>query len=487
MKPPAIPDPARRRFLYQAPCAALSSISVLSTLLNLRLAGSLAAEDVDGNDCKALVCVFLHGGNDSWNVLVPRGSEYAAYANARSNLALAEDSLHNLEPPPPPVDDGRLYGLHPALGEIAAMYNGTGAFAGKRRAAFVTNVGTLIQPTTLPQYHAGSVPLPKALFSHSDQIEQWQTSVPQGLAQLTGWAGRAADVLHSMNSGQVSMSISLGGNNVFQVGAQTGQFVITPQGALGFVGGSDPNDPRNLLNIKNRTVKSLVEQTYRNTMDQAFATLTKNSVTAQEQFGQVFSSTVLPPAVEALFPAGNYLATTLRAVLRTIVARQALGLRRQTFFTGIGGWDMHGDLLGPHTGLLTTVSRALHAFQQGIEMLGLHNDVVTFTASDFGRTLRSNGRGTDHAWSGNALVIGGPVQGGRIYGTYPVFDQIGADLFGPLDVGYGGRLLPTTSADVYFAELLRWFGVPAGSMSYALPNIGNFWNPTGPAPLGFLP
>jgi uncharacterized protein (DUF1501 family) len=476
----------RRHFLYQAPCAALSSLSVLNTLVNLRLANSLAAADTGGPDCKALVCLFLHGGHDSFNFLVPRGAEYANYANARSNLALPEPSLRALNQAA--GNDGRLYGLHPSATHVADMFNGTGAYAGKRRAALVANVGTLVQPTSLTQYHAGSAALPKALFSHSDQIEQWQTSVPQGMAQLSGWAGRAADVIHSTYNAaaQTSMSISLAGNNVFQTGTSTEQFVITPQGALAFSPGQ-VSDPANVFNVKNLRLKNLVDQTYANATEQAFASLTKKSVDTQALFQSVFSSTTFPSAVDALFPQANYLAQTLRATAQTIKARQALNLRRQTFFVSYGGHDLHGELLNTHQGMVSYLDTALHAFQQALEMLGLQDDVVTFTCSDFGRTLRSNGRGTDHAWGGNALVMGGPVRGGKVYGTYPQFDQIGSDLFGPMDVGYGGRMLPTTSADAYIAEMLRWFGVPAGQMSTVLPNIGNFWNPSSATgPLGYL-
>lgn len=474
----------RRKFLGQAPCAALSSISVLNTLLNLKLATNASAQGLlPGTDRKALVCIFLQGGNDSYNMLVPRGAEYPAYATARSNLALAETNLRQLDQLP--AGDGRLYGLHPAMPQLQAMFNGTENFAAGRRAAFVANVGTLVQPTTLAQYHAGSVPLPKALFSHSDQIDQWQTSVPQGLAQLTGWAGRMADVLHAAaNTQQVSMSFAMGGTNVLQVGNNTEQFVISPSGALAF---SDSTNAANLFAVKNRALKSLMEQTYANTVEESFARVTKGSVQAQENFQTAFTAATLSPVVEALWPAGNYIASNLRAVLRTIVAREALGLRRQTFFVSFGGHDLHGELLNAQNGLLGLLDGALGAFQRALELSGLANDVVTFTCSDFGRTLRSNGRGTDHAWGGNVIVMGGPVQGGRVFGTYPQFNQVGADLFGPLDVGYGGRMLPTTSVDAYFAEMLRWFGVSSTNMPYVLPNVANFWNPgSATPPLGFL-
>ena len=190
----------------------------------------------------------------------------------------------------------------------------------------------------------------------------------------------------------------------------------------------------------------------------------------------------LMAAARDLFAERGFEATTLKAVVKTIKIRSLLGLRRQTFFVQYGGWDHHGELLETQADMLATLDAAIGAYQQALEMLGLQDDVVTFTASDFSRTLRSNGRGTDHAWGANAMVFGGKVDGGKIFGTYPDLT-----LDGPNDVGRGGRLLPSTSADLYFAELLRWFGVTPGNLPYVLPNVANFWNPnSGTAPLGFV-
>ncbi len=465
----------RRPFLRQGLCASISSLPVLNTLLNLQLANRTAAQDLlpGTTDRKALVCIFLQGGNDSYNMLVPSSpTEHSAYSNARSNLALPLNSLLPLTQLP--AGDGRSYGLHPSLTETAHAFNGTGPFSTNgRRAAFVANVGTLIQPTSLTQYQNGSVRLPKALFSHSDQIEQWQTSLPQGGTQLTGWAGRAADVLHSAaNTQQVSMNFSLSGNSVMQVGNQTEQFVISPSGALTFTQGNQA--PGDLFTLKNNGLNSLIGQTYKNTMEQAYARLTKGSADAQVFFQSAYNAAVPSAAASAAFPAGNYLAANLRTVLRTILAREALGLRRQTFFIGYGSWDHHGELLDTQSNMLAYLDAALGGFQRALDLSGLANDVVTFTASDFSRTLRSNGRGTDHAWGGNSLIMGGPVRAGRIHGTYPTFEQTGPDQFGPVDVGYGGRLLPTTSVDTYFASLARWFGVSESNLAYVLPNLPNF-------------
>jgi uncharacterized protein (DUF1501 family) len=481
---------SRRGFLRQLNCAAVGSSAILNTLLNLRLAGSVAAQG-GPLDNKALVCIFLSGGIDSFNVLVPwELSAYDTYASARGafgsdgGLALDRNALLQLAAP------SASYGLHPSCANLQAMANGTGAFAGKRRLAFVANLGTLVQPITKAQFNAwengqnAALPVPKALFSHSDQIEQWQTAVPQGMSQLSGWAGRCADILHGYyNTGSNSMSISLGGNNVFQVGNSTQQFVITPSGALSFEGdtGGAANNP---LLLKNAALRNTLDQTYSNLLTESFSRITRQSDDAQLLFQTQFdsASAQLGAAVDALFPANNYVATTLKAVVKTIKIRSLLGLRRQTFFVHYGGWDHHGELLNTQAGMLATLDTALGAYQRALEMLGLHNDVISFTASDFSRTLRSNGRGTDHAWGGNAMVFGGKIDGGKIFGTYPDLT-----LDGPDDVGRGGRMLPGLSADLYFAELLRWFGVSAGNMSHVLPNVANFWNPNSPSPpLGFV-
>lgn len=478
----------RRQFMGQASCAAISGVSALNALLNLKMAGSAAASG-GPTDRRTLVCVFLNGGCDSFNWLVPRdATRHGVYSTSRGNLALGSGDLLPLNQD---GGDGQLYGIHPSCAGFQELFNGLGGDTAKRRAAFISNIGTLIQPVTKAQYLAESVPLPRALYSHADQIDQWQTSVPQGLAQLSGWGGRAADILHSTaNSGQTSMSISLSGNNLFQVGNTTQQFVITSDGALTLTGQqSDPGgDPNNPLRLKNQASRSVIEQHYTNLIQDSYAQLSKTSLDMQEYFLQQFTS-YDDSAVASFFPAGNWLAQQFRAALKTIVLREQLGLTRQTLFISFGGWDHHGELLEAQAGMLSFLDAALTGFQKALDYLGtqtatagIQDSVMTYTASDFGRTLRSNGRGTDHAWGGNALVMGGPVQGGRIYGSFPDQSLDGGD-----DTGYGGRMIPTTSVDQFFAEMLRWFGVSAGDTAYVLPNINHFYTPgSGSLPLGFL-
>ena len=469
---------SRRHFFGRSACAAMSSLPVMNTLLNLQLAGRAAADGAP-TDHRTLVCIFLNGGMDSFNWLVPRDSaRHATYSTTRGNLALSTSEILSLNQD---GGDGQLYGIHPSCTGLADMFNGTGSFAGKRRLSVLANVGTLIQPVTKAQYLAESIPLPRALYSHSDQIDQWQTSVPQGMTQLSGWAGRTADLIHATaNANSIAMNISLSGNSLWQVGNNTTQFVVTDRGALTFTG-SEISDPLHPMRLKNSAHRSILQQNYANLMQQSYGQLTKSSIELQEFFLQQYNS-FDDSAVASLFPGTNYIAQQFRAAVKMIALRPALGLHIQTLFIAFGGWDHHGELLETQAGMLNTLNTSLTAFQGALEQLGLQDSVITYSASDFGRTLRSNGRGTDHAWGGNALVMGGPVQGGRVCGTFPDLTLESSD-----DTGYGGRMIPTTSVDQFFAEMLRWFGVPASGMSTVLPNIGNFYDVNSTSlPLGFL-
>ena len=478
---------SRRTFLRQFNCAAIGGSAVLNTLINLKLANSLGAQSAPDN--KALVCLFLNGGCDAFNVLVPSDPDrYSIYSTDRGpygtegGLALDRNSLLPLAAP------SDSYGLHPACANLQQMANGTGSFAGKRRLAFVANVGTLIQPITKADFNAwergsNTLPVPKSLLSHLDQVIQWQTAVPQGMSHLSGWAGRAADILNSSyNSNSAFMNVSMSGNNILQVGNQAQQFVLNPDNTLTFTGDSG-GAAYNPLALKNMALRNILDQQYTNILNQSFATITRQSDLDEQAFQQQFNSTnaSLDPSIDALFP-DTLLADLLKAVVQTLKIRSQLGLSRQTFFVNYLGWDHHSELLLTEANMLGVLDAAIGAYQQALELLGLANDVVTFTASDFGRSLRSNGNGTDHAWGSIAMAFGGPVDGGNVFGTFPDLTFNGPD-----DVGYGGRFLPSTSVDAYFAELLRWFGVPSGSMTYVLPNIANFLNPAATTPpLGFI-
>ncbi len=462
---------SRRTFLGQASCAAISALPVLNTLLNLRLAGSVAAAEAigDPNDYRALVCIFLNGGNDSFNMLVPRGpAEHAEYALVRQDLALPVDQLLPIHP----IDDaGRQLGLHPGLPEIQALFE-----AG--HAAFVANVGTLVEPTTKLTYGNGLARLPFGLFSHSDQTEQWQTSIPDQRSGV-GWAGRMADLIHDLNTNQsVSMNISLAGSNIWQTGNSVFEYAISKDGATELDGYRKYFLPgETLTQLRSAAVDSQLAQDYANVLQRSFARSERSALDAYEQFA---SATNLSLPAGAAFP-DSLLAEQLAMITRTVAGRGALGMSRQTFFVSVGGWDHHDDVLLNQGAMLPRVSAAIGAFYDALARLGLQNKVTLFIASDFGRTLTSNGRGSDHAWGGHSLVVGGAVNGRRIYGQYP-------DLYpdSPLDVGRG-RLIPTTSVDAYFAELALWLGVSKQNLPLVLPNIARFYDLAGSAPpLGFL-
>lgn len=471
----------RRSFLKKSTCGAMSSLPILSTLLSLKAANQAAAASLGaGSDCKTVVCVFLAGGNDAFNTMVPVDAQHAEYSASRSNLALAIKELLPINQLPD--GDGRSYGLHPSLTGFQELFNGYQGDSNKRRMAVVTNIGTLLEPTTKESYENESVSLPKALFSHSDQQQQWQTSVPQGMNDLSGWGGRMADVLHStLNTGQTAMSISLNGNNVFQTGNQTNPFVITPNGALVFEdgrynwpGGDHP------FTIKNDALRSALEEQHNNMVRQAFNDVMTTSIESQAFYQSVYE-TFDENSVSFNFGSTNYLQQQLGGALKSIALREQLGLRRQTIFVEGGGFDNHLELLNTHSEELQTVNEAAYSFQDGLETLGLQDSVITLFISEFGRTLRSNGRGTDHAWGGNTFVMGGPVAGGRIYGQFPSLA-----LDGPDDIGRGGLLVPTLSVDELYAEVLQWFGVSNTDLPYVLPNIENFYTIGSGAPIGFL-
>ncbi len=481
----------RRQFLGHASCAAISSLPILSTLLNLRLASSIAnAAPPAAGEYRALVCLFQSGGNDSFNVLTPYSgasatntSAFAEYQASRGNLKLLQAALHEIHPLNTP---GRTFGVHPAMPQLAALFE-----AGN--AAFVANVGTLIEPVqNRTQVAQMSKLLPLGLYSHSDQIEQWQTCVPHSRSGV-GWAGRMADLLKDLNSNQaVSMNISIDGSNVFQTGLTGAEYAVSPgDGVNAESGGATPltgyaadYDVNNgVTNAASTGVDGQLALQYSNLLQQTFQ---QKRRTAQDAYALYSTATAGTLPGNITFP-NTALGRQLRQVARALMGRTALGAVRQTFFVNRGGWDHHSDTLALQLGMLGEVDAAVSAFWQQLVALGLENQVTLFSASDFGRTLTSNDQGSDHAWGGNHFVVGGSVAGRNIYGSYPslaVNPDSGPEI-NPLDTGRG-RLIPTTSCDQFFAEMALWLGVPASSLPLILPNIGHFYAGGGTPPLGFL-
>jgi len=450
-------------------CASVGATTMLSGITNMGLLNAAAAVNrpvyTQGN-YKALVCILLSGGNDSYNMLIPRStSEYAEYADVRTNLKIPQEQILPINPLNP---DGKLYGLHPNMPNIQGMFN-TG------KLGFIANVGALVAPTTLSTFNADQN-LPLGLFSHSDQKKHWQTSIPQDRNAL-GWGGRLADILHTNNANQnISMNISLDGINVFQRGNIIQSYAIEPKNS-GSISLNGSNNNGFYQSLKRQTLDNLLDISYQNVLETAYA----SSVTGSKDSSLEFSSAIDNGTPFTTVFGEDNLSQRLNMVAKTIAARDLLNVNNQTFFVQLGGFDTHDNFLLEHGELMTTLDTALQSFYDALVELGVENDVTTFSISDFSRKLVSNGNGSDHAWGGHALVMGGAVSGQKIYGQYP-----NLYLGNSLDTG-DGRLIPTTSCDEYFAELALWFGASPADLSQILPNIGNFWTPTADSqPIGFI-
>lgn len=466
----------RRQFLRRSIAAALGGVSLYSAAGSLRLmAASLNAQRASAlAGYKALVCVFLFGGNDSFNTVVPvSGQAHTDYLASRG--ALAQTASLN---PLTPLDAGPTnYALHAAMPELAALFN-----AG--RAGIVANVGSLLYPITSAQYRAGSVPSPPQLFSHVDQQSQWQTSRPDD-ANALGWGGRVADLLHTANSGQVPMNITLSGNNAFQRGA-----VVTPYGMdpLGvgrmsyqdngeecWIAGSCSDNGAEKQALNEAAYNALIAPgTQVNVLERAYAGATSHSINNYQLLDTALGANA--PSWNTPFPESD-LGGQLQMVARLISARGALGMNRQIFFVSTGNYDTHTNQLDDQNGNLSELSQALKAFYDATVQLGVDSDVTAFTASDFGRSLAANASGTDHGWGGHHFVLGGAVQGGRFYGALPSLAPDG----NPDDTGWG-QIIPTFAVDQYAATLARWLGVDAGGIADIFPNLGRFAS----ADLGFM-
>ncbi len=461
---------SRRSFLrHSGGCAALSSGAVLNTLLQLQTFNTAVAAQSNA-DYKALVCIFLHGGIDSYNVLCPlEPNEYDDYRQVRSNLAL------NYDPNDPDNDDvheivdaasGRKFGMHHGLTRLAELFrNG--------KMAFLANVGSLIERTDMSSYQAKRN-LPLGLYSHADMIRHWQTAVPQSRTQLTGWAGRMADLLLDRvnQNPTISMNISLNEVNIFETGDTVVPYVIQDSGATrlnGYRGGWRFDKV-----LTDATDQILVE-TYRDLLEKTHAQTRRTAIDAAIAFNDATNNV----EINTPFP-NHYFGRQLKMVAKTIGARQALNQQRQIFFVSRGGWDHHAGLIGRQNAMLPEVDGGLASLYDALVELGVQNDVVIFTMSDFARTLSSNGKGSDHAWGGNHMIIGDSVRGGRIWGDYPTSLALG----NPLDTGRG-RLIPTTSVDEYAAELALWYGATNSDLDTILPNIRNFYGGSG-SPIGFM-
>jgi uncharacterized protein (DUF1501 family) len=425
--------------------------------LSSSLIGNAQAQTT-GEDYRCLVCIFMFGGNDANNLLIPiDASGYATYAAKRGPLQLP---LASLLPIPTAVTGGVPYALHPAMGGIQKLFQ-TG------KAAAIANVGPLAVPTTKAQYSNRSVQLPPNLFSHSDQQAQWQSSISDGGALRTGWAGRLGDLLQSSNSNRGATLISLAGNNLWENGTTLSSYKVSPSGNFGF-DFYKPNSGNDPLSI---SIGEILNAQRTHLFDREWVKTIERSLENQRVLTQSISTQQFSNA----FP-NSGLGNQLKMAARLIASRGALGVKRQTLFCSIGGFDTHGDdQMQRQQQLFGEISAALSAFYDATAQLGVADKVTTFTASDFGRNLASNGRGSDHGWGSHHLVIGGAVKSG-LYGTFP-----NQTIGGPDDVGQG-VWIPTTSVDQYAATMARWFGVAPAEIATVFPNASRFAS----TDLGFL-
>jgi uncharacterized protein (DUF1501 family) len=436
---------SRRSFLTTASMAAAGST------LGFRPFGMLNALAQTTSDYKALVCVFMFGGNDANNMLIPfDAAGYGNYSSIRGPLALPQSTLLQLAPQPN-------FALHPSMPEVQSLFN-------SGNAAFLANVGTLLSPTTGAQYAANQVAQASNLFSHPDQQLEWQNQM-QSAAGSSGWAGRMADKMNTQyNPGSlVPMIASLNGDALFCNGTTTSPVSVSPAGP-----GAPQCSDHSYCGGRQQTAQQFSTLSSGVSLIQADNSITNNAYAYNATLANALGS-VSP--LKTVFPtAGNPFAAQLQEVANLIQVRAALGVTRQIFFVGSGNFDTHGDQLPTQAALLAQVSPALGAFYQSLQEMNLTDSVTAFTCSDFARTLQPNSAsGSDHAWGSHHIILGGAVKGGKIYGTFPTLA-----LGGPEDAGTNGRWVPTTASAQYAATLAQWFGLPAADLAYVLPYINNF-------------
>lgn len=501
----------RRDFIRQAACAAVGTVGMSNALRDFRFINSALAQTGGAfTDYKAMVCIFLSGGNDCNNFIIPRGAGYSNYNASRQILAIP---LNEIESPTsgqptsltPLSNDGNDYGFHPSCIELANLFN-----TGKLATMF--NTGPLLYPITRDQYQKKTVSTPPQLFSHSDQVTHWQTSLPDQPPK-TGWGGRAADKMHpyqydlsyvgnTANQAQIALCTSLAGANTFEVGNDVQQYHVSTGGAVVLTSPYTAGTASH-TNRKNALL-GMLTQANPNLQVGAYGEVMNRAIVSADTLNTAITPTAATNYFTTAFP-NTTLGNQLKMVARLIAGRDTLKIKRQIFFVSVGGYDTHtaqignaqfaagtagSQIVGSHANLLNELSEAIGAFQAGVEQIAagafgggdLVNKVVGFTASDFGRTFPSNGQGSDHGWGSHHVIFGGDgtstgaVKGRRTYGQFPVLQ-----INGPNDTSTG-RWIPTTSVDQYSATLAKWFGVNPTNMPYVFPNLSRFATPD----LGFM-
>lgn len=494
--------------------------SMINVLTQLQLINSAAAADVGGNDVvgsdyKAIVCLFLRGGADMNNVLIPTiGNPQAAGYTADRDVVSIRNGVVDATLNPDGVDDtlpitvpgGDPFGLHPSLSNLASMY-------GAGEAAFVANVGTLAEPTTPQNY--GSVSRPRQLFSHSDQVTEWMSSIADQ-PYTSGWGARVADLFHDTwnPQSQTSMLITAAGNNQFMNGGDFNQYSVTSSGAISLASfgtnyanalENDGSYKTNTTGQRLKALEKIMAYSHNHVLEEGYNSVVRRAreneeivteaATVADELGLDFDTTWTN------FGADSGVADELQAVAKLIAGRDCLGNKRQIFFVDLGGWDNHQNINADLVGRLDSVDRAIGAFNQAMKDLAAadpdfeYDKVTVFQASDFNRTFTPNSAnsataGTDHAWGTHTFMFGGAVNGGDVYGTFPELAIRGAN---DVPSGSRGRWIPTTAVDQHAAVLAKWFGVPLGSgslseeMKTIFPNLDRFESiDASGANLGFL-
>jgi uncharacterized protein (DUF1501 family) len=461
----------RRSFLRNGTCGMMSSLPAINTILNMTLANNLAqAQGTPGEDYKALICLFFNGGNDSYNMLIPTTpEEFGWYELTRSNVGLEAPSASGAPYNPNaalPLNvtntPGRTFAIHPSMPDVADLFN-------QGNASFIANIGTLVEPVpSVAAFNTGIYRIPVSTGAHNTQQTAWQTGLPQFASSNTGWFGRTADIINLRKNpaSSLPMSFSLSSTKGINQGVQNSGLAIGQSG-INLLDNSNFKDKwmKNKFEAQqNRIYQNIMQRVHRDKIDE-YSDLAN---TFQVEYNKTNTATAFSGGLSATF----------KSIARTIAMRNVFNVKRQTFFIGFGNFDGHSNLVTSQKTLLSEVNLAIKEFWAEMGNKGLQDKVTIFTGSDFGRTLRSNGSGTDHAWGGNAFVIGGALNGGKILGNYPSILKLGDGL----DLGTNGRLLPTTGVDPYYADLLLWFGVQKSELSQALPNIGNFYDISSTSP-----
>jgi uncharacterized protein (DUF1501 family) len=442
-------NPSRREWVKRVSALGLAGTA---TPLALSLAGMSAAAAETATDYKALVCVFLYGGNDPYNTIVPYdAATYKKYAEARTDIGLPRTQLEATAlSPTTPVSDGWQFALAPTLAPLKPFFE-------HGQLAIQLNVGPLVVPTTKVQYVGEKVPLPPKLFSHNDQQSYWQALAPEGAG--SGWGGRLADLFASGNRNSTFTCVTAGGDSVLLAGKHIAGYRVS-------IDGSTPIEmlKRDMYGSTACTdlLRELITQTRPHLLEHFHSQTVVRSIKADGELEQALAGVQVP---------GNFstpLAEQLKIVARMIAARDTLGAKRQVFFVSQNGYDNHSGLRDTHPQLLAELGSALATFQTALNSAGVAKNVTTFTASEFGRTITSNGNGSDHGWGAHHFILGGAVKGGRFYGRHPELA-----LAGPGFVD-NGRLLPTTSVDQLGATLGSWFGASPADLADVFPNLHNF-------------